>query len=193
MTPQIPLHSDDSEPISFEMLSVANTVKVKSNKIAHGFESIYYFSRAVGLWPFTIVYNSKGLIEKTRVRVIDGAWFVVSICLYLTAIFYTYRDVKRASYSNVDSIAFFLHYLTQMMILLFGAIFGSVLNLINRNKLMNILEKFITFDSEVGSHFVVHINIYCIYYCKNASLNFRYRNSIFISTIKAKIDVLYSV
>lgn len=134
---------------SFKMLSVVNSKKVKSNKIEHGFESIYYFSRAIGVWPFTIVYNSNGLIQSTGVCVVDGFWIVISMCLYFTAIFFTYQDLKDANHSNVDSIAFSLHYLIQMMTLLFGAICGILLNFINRNKIMNILEEFITFDNQV--------------------------------------------
>lgn len=118
-----------------------------------GFQSNYQYSRAVGLWPFQIVHNADESNEKTRVRLVDILWFFVSIALYLTATFYSFDDIKYVPGSSAQSYALFIYYIYQITSLIFGAI-SIVLDMLNRKKLVNILEKFTAFDDEVRLMFV---------------------------------------
>lgn len=124
--------------------------KVPSQMGQHSFKSVYYFSRCVGLWPFTITYNSNGSIKNARVYLLDGLWLLISVCLYLAALFYTIDDIKNAQPPN-RNIRFsdLIFYLSQIPPLLFGPI-GIALDLLNRNNLIGILEKFIIFDNQVS-------------------------------------------
>lgn len=130
------------------MKSLENNSKSRPKKIQHSFLPIYYFSRAIGLWPFSITYNSNGTI-KARVRLLDSLWFIISICLYLTALFYACENMKyvqteNANYYLMDLMSF----ISQIPILLFGPV-NIILDMVNRNSLVNILAKCIIFDREV--------------------------------------------
>lgn len=125
-----------------------NTVKAQPRKLQHGFQPIYYFSRSIGLYPFTLVYNSNGSIKGARVHLFDSFWFLISIGLFLIALFFTYERVMHIHALNLN-LSDMMYFLSQIPPLLFGSV-GIVLNTLNRNKLTNILEKFIIFDNEVS-------------------------------------------
>lgn len=97
-----------------------NTRNVQSK---HGFKPIYYFSRALGLWPFTI--DSNGSIKKAHVRLVDILWFSMSICLYLLAAYQTYNeyrtdnDFKRLR--NAEFISFSMYNVFEIVSLLLSA------------------------------------------------------------------------
>lgn len=116
----------------------------------HGFRPIYYFSRAVGLWPFSICHNSNGAIQSARISRLDGVWFFVSMCFHLLAMCYYYVNMVDLEDSNKTILTFSILYsLFQTKSLLIGAV-GIVLDMLNRRRLVNLLEKFMIFDSEVG-------------------------------------------
>lgn len=120
----------------------------RSKKFQHGFQPIYYFSRLIGLWPFTMIYISNGLIKETRINLFDSVWFLISISFYLTALFYACRKFDSDS-SKIFDIWSLVYCIGQILALLFGAV-GIALDMFNRNKLINILNKFIIFDNEVS-------------------------------------------
>ena len=111
------------------------------------FQSVYFFSRCIGLWPFTIIYHSDGSIKGARIHLFDKLWFLISICLYLTALYYAFLNMKNQTAKN-GHISSFIFYLTQIPVLLFSCV-SIILDMINRNKLVNTLKKFNIFDSEV--------------------------------------------
>lgn len=133
------------------MNSIENTWKAQPAKnIQNSFQPIYYFSRCIGLWPFTIAYNPNGSIKVARVRMVDIFWFLISIGLHLTALCYSYKYlVKNISY-NLKNILFIV---TQIPPLLFGSI-GIVSDMFYRNTLVNVLNKFNTFDRAVRISFI---------------------------------------
>lgn len=114
----------------------------------YSFRPIYYYSRVVGLWPFTIVHDSNGSIEKTRVRFVDALYLFISICSYLMAIFFTFTKLK----PNAASYVHFIFFIFQTTSLLLG-VCAVVLDMFNRNKLANILKMLTAFDNEVGCFF----------------------------------------
>lgn len=134
--------------IEMEILTGARNLQLKKLNFRYGFQSNYQYSRAVGLWPFQITHNAMESNEKTRVRLVDILWFCASICLYLTATFYTFDNMQFARDSSAKSYFLFICYIFQIATLGFGA-FAIVLDMFNRNKLANILEQFTAFDNEV--------------------------------------------
>lgn len=171
-----------------EMQCSGNTAKVPLKKIEQSFRSVYYFSRIFGLWPFSIARNSNGSIRRARVRPADALWFLISFCLYSVAIYYTYMDITTTRLENRKSFVFLLLNVYQIVYLFFGSCV-IVLDLLHRNKLIEILKKFDIFDNEVClSFFDEAIFVY-------NTLNFgtskcRYLNSGFIPIIKVKIEAL---
>lgn len=129
------------------MESFENTSKARPKQFLHSFQPIYYFSRCIGLWPFTIIYKANGSIDG-RVFLFDSLWFLISICLYLAALYYTYQDIE-----NLLQKGFYLtraiFQISQIPIFLFGAV-GIVLDMLNRNRFIAILKNFSDFDTEVS-------------------------------------------
>lgn len=131
------------------MESLENQSGARPKKFQHDFQSIYYFSRCIGLWPFTIEYNSNGPINAARVHLFDCLWFLIAICLYLTALLYSLEHTK--SIQNVHEKYFFWNYIYKINhypSLSFGTV-CIVLNMLNRKRLVNILNKFAFFDQKV--------------------------------------------
>lgn len=127
-------------------------VQSKQLNFEHGFRPIYYFSRFAGLWPFSVRPNLNGTNQKVYVSLIDGLWFTVAFCLYLSFAFIAYERLKAGiEGKGKDPFQFriVIYDVLQTSSLLFGAI-GIVLDMINRKKLFNVLEKFIQFDNEVS-------------------------------------------
>lgn len=131
------------------MRNLKNLLKAPPKNDQHGFQSIYYFSRCVGLWPFTITYNSNGSIKEARICLFDWLWFWISNCLNLAALFCSY---ERQSYeqSSYEDYFWYLIYNSSEMPTLLYLTASITLDMFNRNKLVNILKKFIIFDRKVG-------------------------------------------
>lgn len=126
------------------MKSLQTSSKSRPKEIQHSFQPIYYFSRAIGLWPFSITNNSNGTI-KARIHLLDSLWFIVSICLYFTALFYTYEQIK-----NIPTpLIVLLFSMSHIPTILFGPA-SIVLDMFNRDRLANIFNKCIVLDKEVG-------------------------------------------
>lgn len=130
------------------MNSQENTSNSRVKNPQYGFQMVYYYSRCLGLWPFTITYNSKQSIQGAHVNLFDWFWFSISICLYLASAFCVYKNAT--SFLNAE---FFYSNLilniSEVPSFLFGAI-GIVLDMLNRNSLVNILKNFVIFDRRVG-------------------------------------------
>lgn len=125
--------------------------KSRPKNVQHGFKSTYYFSRCFGLWPFTIAYNSNGsIIIEACLYQFDCLWFLISICVYLIALYYTYDHIKTEQLKSSENYFFshLIYNLIQIPPLLLGVI-GIVLDMFNRKRLVNIFEKSIIFDREV--------------------------------------------
>lgn len=129
------------------MESFENTSKALPKRFQHGFLPIYYFSRCVGLWPFTIIHKANGSI-KARVRLFDSLWFLISICLYLTALYYTYKDIRNTLQKG-PYLTSIISQISQIPTFLFGAV-GIAMDMLNRNRLITILKNFNEFDTEVS-------------------------------------------
>lgn len=109
---------------------------------------IYYFSRAFGLCPFTLVYDSNGDIQEARVTTLDIIWFLISTILYLFMAFFCYANMHRPQDTGESQILLIGDYAHLIFGLINGAIMVS-LDMFNRHKFIDFIKKIITFDKEV--------------------------------------------
>ena len=128
-------------------------METKYLNFEHGFRPAYYFSRFVGLWPFSIVHHSNGTIQRAWVGFFDGLWFIISICLKLALAFRACERLKTVREKPANRIRFIEDNTYDMSCFLVGVI-ATVLDMINRNKLVDILRKFNAFDNEVRFFFL---------------------------------------
>lgn len=78
-----------------ENIKQSEKAQVENVCFSYGFQPIYYFSRAIGLMPYSVVYNnSNGEIQAHRIYIRDGLWLVVSLCVYISVILHVFRDMK---------------------------------------------------------------------------------------------------
>lgn len=132
------------------MNSQENTINSKVERPQHGFQLVYYYSRCLGQWPFTIAYNANESIEKAHVNVFDWLWLFTAICLYVASAFCVYN--YNFNYATSDADDFYVHFiitLSEVPSISLRAV-GIVLNMLNRNRLVDILKNFVIFDRKVG-------------------------------------------
>lgn len=136
------------------MKTLTNTNRFNLKKISfeYAFRPVYCFSRFAGLWPFSIVHDANGEIQKACVALYDILWSILMICFNLTLAYFTYKKLKEAQEKVDDLLRFIVLNIFLMSSLLVGAI-GIVLDLINCNKLVDILGKLHKFDNEVRQYF----------------------------------------
>lgn len=99
-------------PFAMKMLNYSNAKSdVRTNNINHRaawqkdtfaycFRPIHIVSRAFGLMPFSITFDSNGEIQKSNVSKFDVLWFVVWLCLLLFGICFS---LKMANEHHLDS------------------------------------------------------------------------------------------
>lgn len=124
-----------------------NKNSVKKFNFANVFRPIYYFMRAFGYMPFTIVYDSIGEIRQSSVTTLDILWLLISLCVHLLII---YLDTMWNDSTNHISTLDVL--LNQMFIIIEAIVclIAIIMDLCNRFKFIDILRKFGQFDKEVN-------------------------------------------
>lgn len=132
----------------------------RKRDFAYSFLPIYYFSRFFGLMPFSLIYDSDGEIQAPRISLLDGVWFIISICVYVFAAFTNFQIVTLPKEMPLASLLYFGHYILLIQGLLVCTI-AIGLDMYNRNKVVAILKTFIAFDKEVS------VAICCIFKCSS--------------------------
>lgn len=140
-------------PFTPDLLFVVKK-KVRASKIdfAHSISPLYYFSRAIGFLPYSIVFNSNNEIIKCRVSVLDLLWFVISIVFYLCFAIFYYAASEYLKIGREVSIL----YVGDTILIVFGLIYGAIviiIDMINRNRIVDILKRIYIFDKEVNRFF----------------------------------------
>lgn len=135
-----------------EPLAAANIASKKKFNFEHAFRPIRYFSRFAGLWPFSIVHNSTGTIQRTRIGPLNILSSILIIIWNLTLSLESYGKLRASHESHAVHIRFVVFSAFQISFALFTTIRISM-DLINRNQLIDILGKFNTFDDEVRFFF----------------------------------------
>lgn len=125
-----------------------NRPHVKGNDFSYGLRPIYYFSRAVGLLPFSFIRNSHGEIQEARVTLTDCLWFVISICLYLFMAYICYEGVELPRDPNQS----FILIIGDSVLIILGLAYSAVavaVDMFNRSKIVSVLKNLTEFDREV--------------------------------------------
>lgn len=124
-----------------------NTTKIT---FTYGIRPIYCFSRIFGVMPFSIIYGPNGAARKPAVNLFDKLWFVAWFFLYSSIIWVVNHKLDYTQTPSGSS-----------SILIFGGFFFLVsifscdiiimtINMCNRFKLIDILDRFTVFDSEAS-------------------------------------------
>lgn len=126
----------------------SNNVSVKNLNFDHIFRPVYYFSRFAGLWPFSIIRNPNGIIHKARCGPYDILWLILVLCFNLALSLDAYEQLRTAQKEHEAHIRIVVESIFEISSFLFITI-GIVLDVINKNRLVDISKKFTTFDYEV--------------------------------------------
>lgn len=130
----------------------ASIVPLEKFNFHFAFRPTYYFSRCIGLWPFSVAHDSNKKIWKASVGFLDVLRSILMICLSSTLVFCAYEEIRTRQKDHTNTIRFVVFMTFQLSSFSFITI-GVVLDLINRNRLADILGKFNTFDHKVSSCF----------------------------------------
>lgn len=132
---------------------------------AYTFRPIYFLSRVFGYMPFSIAWSSKEKYYVARIRPIDGLWFVSIIFVYLLMSIFTYRRDDSAMKDKLPNLCIPVGR-TYQTLSLFFCVAIIVTDMINRFKIIGILNLFNRFDEEVGNTlgYNIYLSIFNILY-----------------------------
>lgn len=143
--------------------AVTNILSSKEIDFIYSFRPFYYFSRVPGLMPFTIIYDSRDAIYKPAVEAFDICWFMFSVSFYVSTAIASVR-ISQLQYNTTivldhGDCAWLIACMT------FGVLVIAM-NLCNRFKFVDILNKFNSFDEKVRpiSIFNIHSGFYWCFY-----------------------------
>lgn len=118
----------------------------------HVFRPIYYFARFFGQMPFSIVQIASDEFHQPRIRKWDFIWFTISICMYTVLTVFNSWYIFRASLLfRVNKILYLLAWTisTLRFVNFLCALVMLIMDVCNRHRLVNILNKFTAFDRKV--------------------------------------------
>lgn len=137
----------------------------------YSFRPIYYFSRAFGFMPFSIISDTNGTIQGPAIRSFDIFWFIVWILLYFSSAFVSFRNGQFPKNSNTTESVILIG--ADYVILTSGLIFGAliiIMDMCNRFKLVGILKNINTFDEEASQSkyliFLLSLQTYILFSSK---------------------------
>ena len=140
-------------PFNIDLPALAQNKKNPSKKynLIYGLLPVYFFSRAIGLLPFSIVCNSTGKVQCARVRAFDFIWFVFSIGLYISMALFIYQAMVIPKDPN-ESVILIIGDNLLLISGLASAVIFILIDMFNRNRLVGILKNLTVFDDEVGEN-----------------------------------------
>lgn len=133
-------------PLAPTQIGAENVTK-KTLTFYHSIQPVYIISRIFGLLPFTVLYNSNGYMHKAKVRLLDLIWFVFMIIVNFGL---TYKMVTKVQ-RMIDGDTSILFASGRLIILLnfVKVAVASILDMLNRNRLVKMLKDFLKFDKSV--------------------------------------------
>lgn len=138
--------------------------KIESKSVYYSFSPLFSYSRCFGLSPFSIETNVFGEFQRVKLTCFDVVWFCISIfihvCLIIKLTTSLINDISRLKGLHVFLLGFDHFLLSYAAIVCITYI---VLNLINRNRILDNIHRFDAFDKEV-----IFLK-YCIYYINTSS------------------------
>ena len=124
-------------------------IQIKVPHFADTFRPMYYFSRFCGQLPFSIVQSEHNENVKPRVSKFDVLWFAISLCLYGVVTWRTCNTPIDAFNTNKTEYVLIIgNSLLHIVTMMFGIV-KLMMDMYNRYKLVNVLNKFTQFDQEV--------------------------------------------
>lgn len=125
-----------------------DTVHLKKFDFVFSFKPIYYLCRISGLLPYSFIFDSNGSVKYPKIGKFDILWLIISLVLYLISILLFINNAKFIP--NAPSIVLFVGDSLQVVLsLIFGIVFIG-LDVFNRFKMVDILNKFRIFDAKVS-------------------------------------------
>lgn len=121
----------------------------KKINFVHSFRPIYIVSRAFGLMPFSMAYQSNGAIQKPTVCMLDILWFLFSIGVNGFGIYTLSASIIRKPLSKEPAHLVVLSIYLIVILGLFLGLFTIIFDMCNRSKLVDIVKNFIIFDNKV--------------------------------------------
>lgn len=132
---------------------------LKNIDYAYNITPIHICSRIFGLVPFKIVRASNGEIEGARVNKFDVVWFVVSMCLYL---FLAYAYIETNGFQPNPDDSYILT-LGDNLLIAAGLVYATLIiamDMYNRQKIVEILKQFISFDRRVNTLIIFKFQVF---------------------------------
>lgn len=135
---------------NIEKSSIENETQVQQINFLYSFRPIYYFSRIFGLMPFSIIYDSNGEIKQSKITIVDGIWFLISMFIYSLHLYLTL--LKFSNQTTPTTFVMILGNTFLLMIVMYGA--GAVaMGMCNRFKYIKIAKNFTVFDRQASFSF----------------------------------------
>lgn len=122
-----------------------------SNKpnLVSSLRPFYFFSRAFGLLPFSVKFDTSGEIQTAQVSGFDVVWFGISISIHFFLIFAFFQIVIFSQDPSASYVLYFGNDIFNLAGLIFGII-TMIMDMCNRSKLVEILKGFTNFDKEAS-------------------------------------------
>lgn len=133
-----------------------NETQVKTLNFMDCFRPVYYISRMFGLKPFSIIYDSNGEVQQSKITKFDGIWFVISMCIYALMAYSVEGNCG-------PKFIFVLGYIFTM----FGltcSVLTIAFDMCNRFEFVEILKKITIFDKEVEKTVLLNLSIFIYKY-----------------------------
>lgn len=124
--------------------------RLKKDSFVVTFWPVYFCSRYFGFLPFSLVFDSNGEIRRARVGIFDIVWFIMSIGLYLCLAILYIQMIETPQDPTASFILFFGDTVFNVVAMLL-LILMAIMDMCNRNKLVDIVKTFSAFDKEVSS------------------------------------------
>lgn len=109
---------------------------------------VYIASRICGLLPFSISCDSNGRFQDARVGLFDALWFIGSIAINSTLIYFLIISIRE----HPLTIGFSILQVGSRILTISAytlIIIAIILDMINRKRLINILQGLFSFDKSV--------------------------------------------
>lgn len=126
-----------------------NEILLKDINFAYNIKPVHFFSRLFGLMPFGMVQKLNSDVFEPQVNIFEIIRFIFAIFVYLFLAFFYFRMMKLPSDGNESNVLM----LGDKLLISSGLIIAAIMvikNMIDRFKLIDISNKFISFDKKVS-------------------------------------------
>lgn len=151
------------------------------NNFSKVFRSFHFVARVFGLLSFSVTYDANDDFQNARITIFDLLWLTLSISVYSFSIWFYQDQLLLSRLLSVKRLGILIlcHDVLAILQLSFQII-SVVLDVLNRNRIVDILKLFTSFNNGVRSdHF--YFVLFIIYFNQLNQL------SIFVKIIACKV------